>query len=94
MIKFYLGKRIQTTDRETVEEIEVPKVVFCTQHSVKTDVLLNMGYEENFLRTQFHTYMEDFTIPDINEVWENATYSMEELSINWSLMDRKRTLIM
>ena len=69
-----------------MEEMEVPQVVFCTKLPFKNDVLSRMGLTEDFLSPMWKTYMEDLDIADLNQVWENATYSMNELSIKWMLM--------
>ena len=66
--------------------MEVPQVVFCTKLPFKNDVLSRMGLTEDFLSPMWKTYMEDLDIADLNQVWENATYSMNELSIKWMLM--------
>ena len=88
MIKFYLGQTMQITERVTVEEMEVPQVVFCTKHPFKEDVLSQMGDGDFLLRT-FHTYTENINIPDIGEVWEKGTYSMSERLLQWSLLNGK-----
>ena len=66
--------------------MEVPQVVFCTKLPFKTDVLSRLGLTEDFLSPMWKTYMEDLNIADLNQVWENATYSMNELSIKWMLI--------
>ena len=86
MIKYYFGQTMQTTERVTVKEMEVPQVVFCTKHPFKEDVLLQMG-DGNFLLRTFHTYLENTNIPDIGEVWENGTYSLSEVFFQWSLLN-------
>ena len=93
MIKFYEGQTVQTTERETFEEIEVPQVVFCIKLQFKTDVLTKLGLDHNFLYPYLHLHMENDSIPDMKEVWENATYSINETSITWILIDGMCDLI-
>ena len=81
-----MGQTIQTTGRVTVEELDVPQVVFCTKFPFKTDVLSGMGLRDTVFSSHFHTYNENVNITDINQVWEKGTYSMNELSIGWTLM--------
>ena len=66
--------------------MEVPQVVFCTKHPFKTDGLPNVGLTENFFLPSLHTYTENMNITDVNDVWENGTYSMDEVSIGWTVM--------
>ena len=87
MIKFYEGQTVQTIERETFEEIEVPQVVFCVKLQFKTDVLTKLGLQESFLYPHSPTYMENVSIPDIKELWENATYNINETAIRWTLLD-------
>ena len=77
---------MQTTERSFEEELEVPQVTFCTKYPFKTDALTKVGLTEFFLLDAPHTYMENIKITDVDEVWENGTYSMDELSIGWMLM--------
>ena len=86
MFKFYEEQTIQTTERKFEEELEVPQVVFCTQYPFKADVMKNMGLRQNFLLVQPYTYLENINITDINDVWENGTYSMDELALGWLVM--------
>ena len=66
--------------------MEVPQVVFCTKFPFKTDMMTEMGFREKFLLVKPHTYLENKNITDLNDVWENGTYSMDELSIGWLVM--------
>ena len=86
VVKFFEEQTIQTTERRFEEELEVPQVVFCTKFPFKTDMMTEMGFREKFLLVKPHTYLENKNITDLNDVWENGTYSMDELSIGWLVM--------
>ena len=93
VVKFFEGQTVQTTERKFVEELDVPQVIFCTKYPFKFNVLENMGFNDTFLLVQPTTYLENINIPDTNEVWENGTYSMDELSIGWRMMYCKCNLL-
>ena len=86
VVKFFEKQTVQTTERKFVEELDVPQVIFCTKYPFKFNVLENMGFNDTFLLVQPTTYLENINIPDTTEVWENGTYSMDELSIGWMIL--------
>ena len=87
VVKFIEKETVQTTERRLVEELAVPQVVFCTKYPFKTDAVTKMGLKDNFILVQPYTYLEDMNITNINNVWENGTVSMDELSIGWYLFN-------
>ena len=93
VVKFFEKQTVQTTERQVVEEMDVPQVIFCTKHPFKFNVIENMGFNDTLLLLYPTTYFENINISDTNEVWENGTYSMDELSIRWSLMYCKCNLL-
>ena len=89
VVKFIDKETVQTTERRFVEELEVPQIVFCAKYPFKTDAVKKMGLSglrDNFLLAQPWNYgtMENMNITNLNDVWENGTVSMDELSIGWN----------
>ena len=93
VVKFFEKQTVQTTERQVVEELDVPQVIFCTKYPFKFNVIENMGLNDTFLTLYPTTYLENINISDTNEVWENGTYSMDELSIGWRIMYCKCNLL-
>ena len=84
MIKFYNGKRTQIIEKLTSDSMDFPQVLFCTSQGFKPNVLTDMGLKENSMKiAQFTTYYENIPLGDIEEIWNNATYSMEEFALTW-----------
>ena len=87
VVKFIDQNTLQTTERRFVEELEVPQIIFCTKYPFKTDAAKKMGLRDNFLLAQHYTYLENMNITNVNDVWENGTVSVDELSIGWYLFN-------
>ena len=88
MVKFYNGKRTQIIEKLTSDSMDFPQVQFCTSQGFKPKVLTDMGLKESSLKlAQFTTYYENVNLGDIEEIWDNATYSMEEFALTWMLIE-------
>ena len=84
VIKFHNGKRTQIIEKMTSNSMDFPQIEFCTSDGFKQDVLKRMGLMENSLRLgQFITYEENLELKDINDIWDNATYSLDEFVLTW-----------
>ena len=88
IIKFIDGKRTQIVEKMTSDSMDFPQVLFCTSRGFKTNVLTDIGLKANSMKfAQFSTYYQNIDLGDIEEIWENATYSMEEFALTWIFID-------
>ena len=70
-----------------METLDFPQVMFCTSQGFKDQVLTDIGLREDSLRfAQFINHYEDRNLPDIEGLWDNATYSAEEFAVTWTVL--------
>ena len=66
------------------KNLDFPQVTFCVLYQFKRDVLFDMGLPDDFLvpgSPKTSDTLGNRSMPDIAEVWENATYSEKEFNI-------------
>ena len=72
----------------TSESMDFPQVHICTSQGFRPNVLKDMGLKEDSMKfAQFTTYYESVSLGDIQEVWDNATYSTEEFGLAWMIIE-------
>ena len=88
IVKFINKKRTQIVEKMTSDSMDFPQVQFCTSRGFKTNVLTDIGLKAHSMKfAQFTTYYENIDLGDIEEIWENATYSMEEFALTWMIVE-------
>ena len=86
VIKYYEGRTTVTQGKIINEHLDFPQVMFCVSSGFKSQVLLDEGLHKDFLSfAQFNTHYEDKILNDIEELWDNATYSSEEFAVTWTV---------
>ena len=68
-------------ERVHSNEMELPQVVICAQLGYKKDVFTNMGVTEDIFRD--HLDLDSAKDLDFESLWENGTYSRDELNVFW-----------
>lgn len=72
----------------TSESMDFPQVNFCTSQGFKPKVLTDMGLKETSMKfAQFDTYYANVNLGDIEDVWDNATYSIDEFVLTWLFVE-------
>ena len=72
----------------TSESMDFPQVHICTSQGFRPNVLKDMGLKEDSMKfAQFTTYYESVSLGDIQEVWDNATYSTDEFALTWMTIE-------
>ena len=85
--KFIEGTTTQTQERFISYDMEFPQLMICMQIGYKTDVLTEMELSKNFLNTlePRHWNEKNFDF-DVQGVWDNGTYSENDIKLNWIAM--------
>ena len=84
ILKFIESKTTQTWEKVPQKNLDFPQVTFCVLHQFKRGVLFDMGLPDDFLvpgSPKTSDTLGNRSMPDIAEVWENATYSEKEFNI-------------
>ena len=74
-------------------DMEFPGLMVCAQNGYKTGALADMGFPEDTLRTRSRPTEDNFDF-DPENVWEEGTYSMDELAIGWLVLQGKGTSVL
>ena len=83
-MKFYEGATTQTQEKFFSNDMEFPQLMICSQIGFKTDALREMGLSKNFLSTMEVRYeIQNISNFDAQRVWDNGTYSLNDLAIKW-----------
>ena len=80
--KFVEGRTTQTKERIISNEMDFPDLMICTQNGYKTESLTEMGLPEDILQIRSRPTGDNFDF-DPEGVWDEGTYSMDELAIGW-----------
>ena len=65
-----------------------PELMVCAQNGYKMDPLANIGLPEDILKIRSRPLEENFEF-DPESVWDEGTYSMNEMAINWVFIQGK-----
>ena len=76
------GKTSQTKERVASNKMVFPELMFCAQNGYKIDALANRGLREDILKIRSRPLEENFEF-DPESVWDEGTYSLKEMAINW-----------
>ena len=68
--------------------MEFPELMICTQNGYKTDALAEKGLPEDILQIRSRPREDNFDF-DPESVWDEGTYSMNELAIGWIFIQGK-----
>ena len=87
MEKYLEGKTTQTWEKVPEEYLDFPQMTFCVEYQFKTDALFAMGLPDSFLIAGSPKNKESLgnkSMPNLEEVWEKATYSEKEFFIRFA----------
>ncbi len=84
VVKYYEGKTTQTVEKVAYNELPLPYISLCMESPFKKQVLLDMGLPERFFLTA-EPSIATGSFPSLNETWQKATYSAQELEVTWRL---------
>ena len=76
------GKTTQTKERIISNKMEFPSLMICTQNGYKEDALADIGLPVDILKIRSRPTEGNFEF-DPESVWNEVTYSSNELNINW-----------
>ena len=82
--KYIEGKTTQTWEKVPQKHLDFPQMTFCVLYQFKREALLDMGLPDDFLiagNPKNSATLGNKSMPNIEEVWENATYSETEFNI-------------
>ena len=68
--------------------MQFPELMICAQKGYKTDVLVERGFSEDILQIRSRPTKDNFDF-DSESVWDEGTYSMNELTIGWVFIQGK-----
>ena len=86
--KYKSGNTTISIDKQYNDALELPQVTICMDRPYKKDVLEEYGLAQRFFLSPNSSYGNK-TFPNLTTLWNEATYSEEELDISWQLYDRK-----
>ena len=82
--KYIKGKTTQTWEKVPQKLLDFPQMTFCVLYQFKKEALSDMGLPDDFLiagNPKNSATLGNKSMPNIEEVWENATYSETEFNI-------------
>ena len=81
VVKFYLGSTAQKVEKKLLGELDLPDVTICTKTGTNYEALAKYGLGRDFLRPHAELYLENFELPNIDEIWENSTLSPQKFTV-------------
>ena len=93
VIAFFETKTTRMVEKTLMKELNFPEVMFCPKAGLKSEELVAMGQSqgipltEDFLKPQLTSYLTNFNISNIDEIWENGTYQGDEFDLLWEIED-------
>ena len=84
-LKFYHGATTLTVEQIDEDYLSLPPILLCSKRAYKKEELSAMGLPQNFLYERDRSKAsrpEPF--PDLKETWHKATWSNEDLQVEWS----------
>jgi hypothetical protein len=87
VVKFYLGRVAQTVEKISNASLKFPHISFCSSEPFKLKELDRIGVPKSIFTYESHDHSPGESFPELNETWQNATYSKDEFKITWRFFD-------
>ena len=85
--KFIQNRTTQLIEKESRVELDLPDVTFCADYGFKKEVFKELGMRVDMMKPNSGNYTTNFELQDIDDLWERATFSKEDLRIIWLIDD-------
>ena len=89
-MKFFEGSTTQTQEIIPSHDMDFPQLMICSKIGFKTDALIEMGHNKEILSAMDQRIRvgnnHEF---GAQSVWDNGTYSLNDLAINWIVVQGK-----
>ena len=80
--KFMKGSTTISLERINIGKIPLPTIALCMRQRFKDGVLASFGLPEDFFDNRDRTELDMQAMPNLAEVWNNATWSLDDLQID------------
>lgn len=82
--KFMEGSTTISLERVNQENIPLPIIALCMKQQLKNGVLASIGLPDDFFDNRRTTGLDLQHFPNLAEIWNNATWSLEDLQVDLS----------
>ena len=82
--KFMEGSTTISLERRNRGNIPLPIIALCMKQRFKDGVLASFGLPDDFFDNRKRTSLHLQAMPNLAEVWNNATWSLDDLQIDWT----------
>ena len=84
-VKFLEGSTTISLEKVQKKHVPLPHIALCMKQRYRDGVLASMGLPDDFFDNRRRTELElRGAFPDLNATWNNVTWSLEDMNIDWS----------